>query len=137
MDNSNPGGEKGCMDHVNEYWAKVPFYNRCLLVVLPSLYLASWVYPIHLLAINKLDYTVYMRQCKFRQPHTFRLENPVRTHHAPPVAHAVFCIARIYSNRMHKRKDDRDCQDRNRIILDEYHRAACVSRPHLHFIVLH
>lgn len=59
-DLSNHNNEdKGCMDYVKEYWAKVPFYNRILLFLLPSLYLLSWVFPLDVLAVNKLEYTVY------------------------------------------------------------------------------
>mmetsp|Transcript_27213 Transcript_27213/g.24100 ORF Transcript_27213/g.24100 Transcript_27213/m.24100 type:complete len:139 (+) Transcript_27213:50-466(+) len=50
------------MDYVKEYWAQVPFYNRTLLILLPSIYGISWLVPIHEWGLNHLQFTIFQRQ---------------------------------------------------------------------------
>ncbi|CAI2375222.1 unnamed protein product [Moneuplotes crassus] len=58
----NPNPDKGCMDYVKEYWASVPFYNRLLLVVLPTIYGLCWLYPLQKYSMNMISLTVYRKE---------------------------------------------------------------------------
>lgn len=61
----NPNPDKGCMDYVKEYWDSVPFYNRLLLVVLPTIFGLCWLYPLVKYSMNMLYLTVYHKECKY------------------------------------------------------------------------
>ena len=109
------------MDYVKEYWAMVPFYNRVLLVLLPVIYLTTWVYPIHVYCVNNLDSTVYKYEGKIYFLLTKNsLEDiycPIYSSTAPYV---ILCVDIVYSNWLYKGKDDWNCQNRHQLFLNEY-----------------
>lgn len=73
LNNGQGNNDKGFMDYVKEYWAMVPMYNRALLILLPTLYLISWIAPIHIYSVNVLAATVYQYECKLNIGYNFLL----------------------------------------------------------------
>lgn len=131
--NDNP--EKGCMDYVKEYWAKIPFWNRFLMLTLIILYILCWVYPLEETSANNLVFTVYARECKFYIIQLYSLEGVHCSLCASKIIDAFLCPPGLHSDWLYSGKSNWNFKDDRGFYADEFDSSNYVFGDYV-FVVL-